>query len=479
MHCRKYIFIVIMLLWASTWFSESLTVLNYNSHSALAMAMQYDPEMNGSDYEGDKSPSQLISGLGYLSNDDQLRSRETILKADEDEKAVIHETLLNKLNSEDDSAALRQCMVYLCGFGPNKETADAFVRILNSQKDRADRKLAAIFLGKVGSEDNLDALLQAIREDQGQLGHGRNIASSAYGSIGNIGGEKAADILLNLWYSKEYVPDHSLYSIARTGSPKVLDLILDILEQKEHRFRHNAAAGLAAFAGQNRDNTEMSERLLVLLRKYARDDDPKIRKGVLDAFFSIGQAEDIPLMIALTNDPYHQIVNYTEDGIVKEKTIYPIKDDADWAIAKINNNMANALKENSTRDTDHKKDIIVLISKLWTAIKVNYPEDVRVLGPSEVFSNENVDVNKWMTSQLEHEQQFKSKRLDTSQLIAIQIHGKKAVALSEIRENVMVYVLSRNDEKWILNRMQLQAIGESLDLEQFIASCFESHKQEK
>lgn len=293
----------------------------------------------------EKSLNELISGLGYLSHDNVLKLRKHIQKADSDEKASIHKMLLEKLDTEEDSTALRQCMVYLGMFGQNKDSADALIRIMNSEKDRVDRKLAASLIDRVGSEDNLDALLQAIREDKGEIHHGRDIASCAYGSIGSIGGDKAAKILLQLWNSKEYVPGHSLHSMGMTGSPLVLRPIQEVLEQKEHPLRPNAAAGLSTFAVRNRDHKEISEGTLKLLRKYAKDDNPKVRARVLYGFSIIGQPEDLELAKSFVDDPYSIVVSYTENETVKEKTVYPVQEEAQKAISAIENRMLKITKD--------------------------------------------------------------------------------------------------------------------------------------
>jgi HEAT repeat protein len=265
-----------------------------------------------------------------------------IEEADEQEKVWIGEELVKRIKSDTDPNIRRRYMVHLLAF-PSIE-AEALREILVSDSDRSVREFAVYMLGRAGSEEDLDDLLEVIRGDKGAFPHGRDLAGTAYSSIGLIGGDKAAGILLKLWNDKEFVPDHSLYSMGSTGSPLVLDLLKEILEKKEGRFRPNAAAGLSALASRTRDNKEMAGQVRELLRVYVKDHNPQVRRAAIAGFYSIGQAEDLPLMNSLINDPYNNVVSYREDGEVKEKTVYPIRENAQWAITKITNRISQTKK---------------------------------------------------------------------------------------------------------------------------------------
>ncbi len=285
-----------------------------------------------------------LGPLDNLSAEDRNKLHDRIRKADSREKQLLLKAMVIQLQSEQDPKKKHKIMISLVIFGRNRVVAGTLKGMLRSERDRGVRKFAAHILGRVGSEEDIDDLLDAIKKDKGAFPHGRDLANTAYFSIAEIGGDKAAIILLKLWDDKELVPDFSLFSMGFTGSPLVLDLLQEVLERKEDRFRPNAAGGLSALAIRNKDNKEMAEQILKLLRKYVMDDDPKVRENTLDGFYSMGQAEDLSLINSLLDDPYSNVVNFTENGEVKEKTVYPIREKAQRAITKINGRIAKTTK---------------------------------------------------------------------------------------------------------------------------------------
>ncbi|MCK4790001.1 MAG: hypothetical protein KAV87_40050, partial [Desulfobacteraceae bacterium] len=331
---------------------RQLTITHIGSEVAaekMVDAVKEYPNRSRSPFPVLKPRLKDSSGKTSDESDDLRRYRESkfrnrVLKADKVQKDVICEEVIEQLSNEHNSKEKRRLMVRLAMFERNKRAAEVLVRIVRNDKNRSDRKLAAHFLGKVGSEEDIDDLFEVIKGDKGAIPHGRDLANTAYFSIGEIGGDKAAIILLKLWDDKELVSDFSLFNMGFTGSPLVLDLLQEVLERKEDRFRLSAAGGLSALASRNKDNKEMAERVRELLRVYVEDHNPKVRGASVDGFYFIGQSEDLTLMNSLINDPYSEVVSYTENGEVKEKTVYPIREKAQLAIAEINRRIAKTKK---------------------------------------------------------------------------------------------------------------------------------------
>jgi HEAT repeat protein len=160
-----------------------------------------------------KAGLETLGPLDNLSAEARNKLHDRIRKADVHEEQVLLKAIVIQLQSEQDPQKRREIMIHLATFGRNQVVAATLKGMLHSESDRGIRKLAAYILGKVGSEEDIDDLLDAIKKDKGAFPHGRDLANTAYFSIGEIGGDKAAIILLKLWDDKELVPDFSLFSM--------------------------------------------------------------------------------------------------------------------------------------------------------------------------------------------------------------------------------------------------------------------------
>lgn len=265
-----------------------------------------------------------------------------IREADEEEKVWIREELIKRFNSDPDPGIRRACLVCITMFRDVAREVLAYA--LTSDSDRGVQKVAAYALGQSGSEQEVDALLQAIKEDKGVWGRGRDIAMVAVASLGEIGGEQAAFALTEIWDNKDLsrgCREQTLVALGMVGDPASLKTFEAVLQGKEDLIRDNAASGLGRLVRKNQENPQVVGKAINLLRNYVNDENPKVRRNVVDALGWIGDSGDIYLIQPLLGDNYSTIVNYTEDGELKEKVVYPIREKAKEAIDKINARLAS------------------------------------------------------------------------------------------------------------------------------------------
>ncbi len=265
-----------------------------------------------------------------------------IRQADEEEKNWLREALISRFNSDLDPANRRTCLVCITMF---REAARHLLALaLTSDSDRGVQRLAAYALGQGGSEQEVEVLLQAVKEDKGVFGRGRDIAMVAVGSLGEIGGEEAVLALNEIWNNEDLsrgCRGQTLSALGMAGDPGSLRLFEDILQGKEEMIRDNAALGLGRLARKIQQNPQVTDKAAELLRHYVNDKNPRVRRAIVGALGWVGVPDDIHLLKPLLDDDYSTVVSYTEAGERKEEVVYPIREKAKEAIDKIN---ANSLK---------------------------------------------------------------------------------------------------------------------------------------
>lgn len=212
-----------------------------------------------------------------------------------------------------------------------------FVKAL-SDEDKSVRRAAAHSAGHFFTENEVKYLYQAIKEDGGELGKARFIARDAISSLGIIGGEKASLTLNKIWNDNELskgCKEVTINALGMSGDTNNFKLLESVLKGEDETIRDNAVYGMGRLAYKNRENTGFVKDVKTLLVNHLSDVDIKVRYKVVDSLALICNSEDVPLFESLLNDDYSRIVNYTEDGELKEKVVYPIREKATEAIAKI------------------------------------------------------------------------------------------------------------------------------------------------
>jgi len=254
----------------------------------------------------------------------------------------IRDALIDRLAREQDPRLRRQCLLAISWAFPDK-APEVLARAMTSDPDRTVRRVAAYCLGNRGTEGQVDALLQVVKEDQGAPGHGRDLAMLAICSLGSIGGPRASRALREILNNPELsrgCREQVLSSLAMAGDPADLPILEDHLRSKKALLRASAASGLGHLGRKNRRRTDIVKRVAKLLREHMDDVDPSVRTSVANAMGWVGGAEDIPLLERLLADAHRGRVNYTEAGKLKEKVVYPVREQAQRAIKRIKARLA-------------------------------------------------------------------------------------------------------------------------------------------
>jgi HEAT repeat protein len=255
---------------------------------------------------------------------------------DESEKNLLFDMLVDHVKWDEHPEVRRGCVCCLSVFGKNAEEVLKFV--MHSDENRGVRMIAAGVMGQVGGEEALDALYLAVQNDKGISGKGRNIASAAVSSIGEIGGPRAAEILIKVWkvwQEKLYPSEGTLSSIGVAGEPSALPLIESVLNGEQEMLRDNAVYALGEIASRNREDHSLLNRIRRILRNCLTDKNPKVRTNAVYSLSLVGESRDVSVLKQLVEDDYKVVVNYVEDGQEKEKEVYPVREEAKRGIKRI------------------------------------------------------------------------------------------------------------------------------------------------
>jgi len=270
------------------------------------------------------------------------RVRILIREANEDGKAWIREELIKRLNTDPNPKTRRACLVCILRF--RDVARQVLARALSSDSDRNVRMVAAYALSQEGGEQEVGLLLQAVKEDKGIVGRGRDMARVAVSSLGQIGGEQALLALTEIWNNEEFsrgCREQTLNALGRVGDPAGLNIFEAVIQGKEELIRDNAAYGIGLLARKSQENPQAADKAIKLLRSYINDDNAKVRRNVGDALAWVGKHDDIKLLTPLLDDAYSETLQYIEDGEPKEKVVYPVREKAKEAIDKINARLAS------------------------------------------------------------------------------------------------------------------------------------------
>jgi len=260
--------------------------------------------------------------------------------AAEEQKVWMFETLTRHIESHPD-AEIRMICIGAMGNFPEKGL-DIVTRSLRADLDREVRSIAAYVLSSIGTEQETGALFEAIKEDKGVFGEGRDIAETAIGALGAIGGDRAAEILSEIWKSEELsrsCREATLNALGAAGDPCAVAVLEQVLRGKREWLRDNAVYGLSQLADRRRGQVEVVKKVAGLLREHVGDRNPRLRTNAVRGLGTAGVAEDIMLLEGLLQDDYSTEVLYTEEGELKTKTTYPIREAAKDAIRRIKKRM--------------------------------------------------------------------------------------------------------------------------------------------
>lgn len=266
--------------------------------------------------------------------------------------------LLEHVKKYEDPNVRRRCVYCLMAF--EKDAAEVIKFVLHSDENRGVRVIAARILGRVGGEEALDSLYSAIVKDKGVFMQGRNIASAAVFAIGEIGGERASEILAKVWQENLYRGEETLNAIGTAGHVGALPLIEKMLKGKQEIYRDNAVYALGQIASRNRDDLEIVQKVRAHLLNSLRDKNPRVRRNAAYSLSLVGEPSDIPLLEELLEDSYRLIANYTEDGQEKTKHVYPVREKAREAIERINKRFPPEKRVMTESNTSYSENPVIV-----------------------------------------------------------------------------------------------------------------------
>ena len=268
-----------------------------------------------------------------------------IQQASNKKKALIRKALIKRVDSSDNLNVRQTCLISLALFP--EAARNIMPRSLLSDPERSVRKLAARSLATCGTPKELDALYEAAKTDKGSSLHGRDLAATAINSIGRIGGERAGQILKEIWTDRRTYgcPDTIIHSMGDSGYPGVLETVMQVLDGKPWYVRDSATYALGKLAYLNPKNTSLVDKTTYRLRRCLSDKNPRVRRMAAFSLGMVGTQQDIERLEVLLEDPYQSEQTLTEDGQTKTRTDYPVRDAARQAIDTINARIAAQTKD--------------------------------------------------------------------------------------------------------------------------------------
>ena len=306
---------------------------------------------------------------------DTVKVHGLIREADEEGKAWIREALIKRFNLDPDPRVRRACLLCITAF-PEAAAREMVAKAL-SDNDRQVRITAAIVSESYLTENELGALCQAVKEDKAEAHYPRTTAKMAIMAIGLIGGERASTFLKEVWYNEElsrYIRVETLFALGCSSDPCNFYILESVLNGEDESIRGNAAFGLNNIALLNAPqiqirsninvtkNPQMFNKAINLLRSKINDDNTSVRCVVTDCLGVLGNSKDIDLLAPLLDDKHSEVIKFTENGEIKEKVVYPIREKAREAIEKINNRFPPEKRVSTESNTSYSENPFIVDS---------------------------------------------------------------------------------------------------------------------
>ena len=271
-----------------------------------------------------------------------------ISKADEEGKAWICEQIVERFHTDPSRKVRQACLRSITPF--SQACRKLVTQALSDENMNVRRTAAMVASRPFFTEKELDALCQAAKEGEHGYGTGK-ITRKAIRAMGLIGGEKASKLLRELLEDDNFPYGPKGNILVYLGFMNDLESF-KVLESVVSRERDIGDWGCALYGlmnmavlqaphlpirgdGRSFRNPEIYSKTKSILVNQINSDDSNVRLSMAYAFGEFGEMEDISLLEPLLSDDYSQVVSYTEDGEVKEKVVYPIREKAKEAIDKI------------------------------------------------------------------------------------------------------------------------------------------------
>jgi HEAT repeat protein len=247
------------------------------------------------------------------------------------------DALVGGLRAEINPQKRKACLACLAMFRDDRGE-NVLRRALREDPDMEVRRFAVRCLDRFPTLSSVEALAEAFHRHKDGTPPERRVAHEALGSLGDVGTDEAAQSLRSLWRAEgldDAYRRRALFSLAAIGHTNDVEFFIELHNGEDPALREAAVSGLASVATRQRENQVLLGRLRPVLRGLLKDPEPRIRRTVAYNFGFFGDAEDLPFLQPLLQDPYAVTVSFREEGVRKERTVYQIREAAQESIAKI------------------------------------------------------------------------------------------------------------------------------------------------
>ncbi|KYK35213.1 MAG: HEAT repeat domain-containing protein [Theionarchaea archaeon] len=174
---------------------------------------------------------------------------------------------------------------------------DTVIELLKGElkDEKIDVRLnAAIALGKIGSEEAVEPLIEAFTIDEE-----RSVRERAADALGKIGSEKAVEFLIKALSISEssFVRLNAVKTLEKIGSEKAVEPLIKAFADEESGVRGRVADALGKIGSE--------KAVEPLIEALTTDEDKSLRSNAADALGRIGSEKAVePLVKALTTDKF-------------------------------------------------------------------------------------------------------------------------------------------------------------------------------
>ena len=169
------------------------------------------------------------------------------------------------------------------------------------------------------------------------------VAVSAAGAIGSIGGERALSFLRHLWEREELSPSLRrciVGSLGQAGDRHALEIIDKAIDRGwRYGGKGVGTVALLGIARQNWRDPKVASAVRSRLRKLILDPLPAVREPAAEALGWVGEEADIPVLQHLMEtDSYRGVVAYADGS--PDRLVYTVREAAEQAITEIRKRLA-------------------------------------------------------------------------------------------------------------------------------------------
>ncbi|MDH5680850.1 MAG: HEAT repeat domain-containing protein [Spirochaetota bacterium] len=274
------IFLYLLIAPASHWSGEEETredavarYISYLSGHSVQLKRIAVRKLGG--YKDSRSVSPLIRALGDSDYEVRFYARKAL--------GELGNLALRKviMSLKTGKAIVRKGCAGVLGDMGLEDSIPALKESLSHDRDGEVRSAAADSLGRIGHEDGVDVLVQAMKDKKWR------VRSSSARALGLIGGSRAVETLIQgLKDSNSYVRVHSAGALGKIKDRKAVPQLIRLLKDGNPEARETAAWALGKIADKR--------AVKPLLNSLLKDGSPNVRKEAREALKRLGySSQDI------------------------------------------------------------------------------------------------------------------------------------------------------------------------------------------